>query len=125
MKKGKKTINQIVDKLINAADKAVEFKIKRAFGGGLEDEEVGYDMDALNELIGFIRPHIQDSQQAKVLGVKSSSDIIKLLTSGKISTDEAMEMLKLIKSQIQVEEQELKLSLQKSLVQKFDQKNEK
>ena len=116
------SVNAWAEKIIKVANRILEHRMAHALG--VESKETGFviqmgSSERQDELIEYVKPMIKDYQQATSVNAQTSSDVVKLLTKGKVTAKEAIELLKLISVRLEVEnkeqEKEIKAKLMKNL----------
>ena len=93
----KKTTQDITDMVIDAAYTVYEHKCRMAQGlAPINGAEFG-DPQAQKELAQLVAPLIQSAQTTKQLEVQSVADALAMLKRGKVSVQECLKLVELIK----------------------------
>lgn len=130
-KKVKKNLNDIVDKLVDQTYHILDWKIIAATNvlagmdevpDGLPEDYFNYDLGKLDEVVEIVRPLLKAAQQTRKVEAETSKDVIKLISQGKITMTEAVDLMSLVKLRTSVEEQELTLQMKKDLIDSLDKK---
>jgi hypothetical protein len=66
---------------------------------------------------------LQEFQETKKIDANSSSEVVKMLSAGKITPSEAIKILEVIESKVRVEGEEMKLGLKKEIIAELDKAN--
>lgn len=108
-------IGSIAEKLIQAADRIYDHRIRMALGQPpIDGFEKGVE-DRQDEIINAVRHMLEGYQQARNLTAQSSSEVLKLVSKGKITPKEAAVFLEVLNKKVEVEEKERKLASKKAL----------
>lgn len=128
-KKPKKNLNDIVDRIVDQTYHILNWKIIHAMTPmagmdeipeGLPEDYFNYDHGKLDEVVEIVRPLLKAAQQTRKVEAETSQDVIKLISKGKITMTEAVELMSLVKLRTSVEEQELTLQMKKDLINNLD-----
>ena len=129
-KKTIKSLNDVVDMLVDNAYHFWRWKLiaaqqqTRSFDkepkGIPKGYYTGYDHEEMDRVIAIITPLLAAAQQTRTVEAQTSKDIVKLVSSGKISIDEATKLMTLTKIRLDVEEKELKKDLQAEMLKVFN-----
>lgn len=94
---------------------------------GLPEGYHSFDQNMLNKLFNMAQPLLREAQVTRRLEVKSKSQIIELVHSGKISIKDGKDMMEFMKAKLDVDEKEINVELQKEIADsiKDDLKGEK
>jgi hypothetical protein len=123
-KKTEKThINDVLDGLVEAVSKIMDYRVGVAMGLKPPKGHENYNAEEQKYLIDLVKPILDKAQQSRTIEANSSRDVIKLLTNGKITPNEAKELLMVMKDQTLVEEKEIKVGLQKNIADVFTNKS--
>ena len=126
MENDNKQLSDIVDNIVDKAYKIIEWKIIAATEQRVSDDQfnlvsglpVGYmnfDHEVLNSVLDMVKPLLSSAQQTKKVEAETAKDIVKLIKSGKLSIEDAMKLMNLLKSKVEVEEKESKQRIQDSM----------
>ncbi len=118
-KDNKILVGDVLDDLVNAASTFLKYRIGVAMGKTPPPGSENYNPAEQKYIIDLVKPLLEKAQQSKAVEANSSRDVIKLLTKGKITPNEAKELLMLMKDQTLVEREELKVGLQRELTDSF------
>ncbi|RLI66173.1 MAG: hypothetical protein DRO88_02585 [Promethearchaeia archaeon] len=121
------SLSDIVDKLVANTYQILQWKFIFATNRMLEDEDeavkaglprgyVNFDHTKLEQIVSMVEPLLKDAQATRKIEAQSSKDIIKLISQGKISLDEAIKLMSLMKIKLEVDEREIKNQLQKEVI---------
>jgi len=121
------SLSDIVDKLVANTYQILQWKFIFATNRMLEDEDeavkaglprgyVNFDHTKLEQIVSMVEPLLKDAQATRKIEAQSSKDIIKLIAQGKISLDEAIKLMSLMKIKLEVDEREIKNQLQKEVI---------
>lgn len=121
----RRTLTDIVDLLVDRAFQILEWKYEAAITVGnwnhdkdrLPADWPSYDHSTLNELVDIIKPMLRSVQETRKLEAQTSKDVTAMLSKGKISMQEGMKLLALMKTQKDVEEKEMSLDVQRKLLE--------
>ena len=110
------TLQTIVDNLISVSGEILHYRSLIAMGdlGDLDDSS--YMPSIQEEILKIATPLIQSFGATRKVEANSASDVITMLSKGKISTKEATTLMALLKSKTEIEEKEIKVNLQKTLL---------
>jgi len=114
--KSEATISSIVDNLIEAAAVIVKHKTQLALGKDPDDESYKYNGTEQAWVMNYVEPMIKQAQQIRAIEAQNSTEIIKMLTKGRITIEEAIQLMSLMKIQVDVKEKELRVEIQESMV---------
>ena len=116
--KSQKQVSDIVESLINNAFEILDFRAKLALGKyeELPENYIRFDQDEQNIILTFVKPLIATATATKKVEATTAKEVITMLSKGKISTQEATTFMELLKSKTEIEEKEVKLNLQKSIL---------
>ncbi|MES0340745.1 MAG: hypothetical protein ABUK08_00360 [Candidatus Humimicrobiaceae bacterium] len=112
-------ITEVLDDLVGAASRFLKYRIGVAMGETPPAGHENYNPAEQKYIIELVKPLLEKAQQSKAIEANSSRDVIILLTKGKITPNEAKELLMLMKDQTSVEKEELKVGLQRNLTEGF------
>lgn len=110
------SIAGIVDDLIDAAAIIVKHKTQLALGQDPEDESYKYNGTEQAWVMNYVEPMIKQAQQIRAIEAQNSTEIIKMLTKGKLTIEEAIQLMSLMKIQVDVKEKELRVDIQESMM---------
>jgi uncharacterized FlgJ-related protein len=110
------SIAGIVDNLIEAAAVIVKHKTQLALGKDPEDESYKYNGTEQAWVMNYVEPMIKQAQQIRAIEAQNSTEIIKMLTKGKLTIEEAIQLMSLMKIQVDVKEKELRVEIQESMM---------
>ena len=113
-----KNLNNILDLLVRNAYQFLEWKLMHAIGQEKELPEgyFNFDHEFLNEVIRKMDPLLSAALHARKMEAETSKDIVKLLSKGKVSLDEATKLMMLARTKLEVEEKETKKEFQKKML---------
>lgn len=116
--KPKKEVSDIVESLIESAYEILDFRAKLALGkyDELPENYIRYDVDEQKIILAMVKPLLATATATRKVEVTAAKDVITMLSKGKISTQEATTLMSLLKSKTEIEEKEVKLDLQKSIL---------
>jgi len=109
-------LNDVVDDLVSNVSRVLKYKAGIAFGLEPPEDHYMYNMKEQENLLEIVKPMLATVQQTRVIEAESAKDVIKLISNGKVTVSEATMLLSLMKTKNQVEESEMKNSLQKDLI---------
>lgn len=113
-------VADIAEKMIRAANQIYDYKIAMAFGlEPPEDFEKG-NPDRQAEILAIVEPFLEQYEQIREIEASTSEEVISLLSKGKISPKEAIELLKFLKTKIEVEGKELEQEVKSLLIKKVE-----
>ena len=118
------SIGSIAENLIRAADRIHRYRIAIALGQEMPEGFEKGNKDFQNEILQQVNPLIRDYQQEKAINAATSADVVNLLAKGKITPNEAIALLSVLKSKMQVEENELLLEVKKQLLEEIEEGEE-
>jgi hypothetical protein len=133
--KKKKNLNDIVDKLVDKAYDILEWQIIEATSVmiGIETEDdvpdglpkgyMNFNHKKLQEIVDMIKPLFKANQQTRKIEAKTSNDIVQLVVKGKISLEEAVNLMTLVKLKNETEEKEISLKIRKELMESLSGSN--
>jgi hypothetical protein len=113
----KKAVNDITEMVITTAWEILKYRSLLALGKHHELPEDYHLFDHKEEdnILRLVQPLLSTSQLTKKIGAETSHDIIKLIGKGKVSINEAKDLMALTGARIEVEEKELKLKMHKKM----------
>ena len=114
------TIETIAQHILVAADRIYRYHITVALGQEQPEGVAGGDIKFQQKILKVVEPMLKDYQESKKLDASSSGEVIKLLSKGKINANEALSLLKVIQTKIQVEEAELEQDLLNEVLTEID-----
>jgi len=125
-KKDNKQLSDIVDNIVDKAYQIIVWKIIAAtdqtevqdvwgIAEGLPAGYMNYDHKLLDSILDMVKPLLSSAQQTKKVEAETAKDIVALIKTGKLSIEEAMKLMNLLKSKVEVEEKESKFRLQKNM----------
>lgn len=111
------SIQDITSLLIDRTYKVLEWRIHYAMNemDKLPKGYLNFNHKALDEIVKLTEPLLKNAQLTKKIDAESTKSILDQLNSGKITTDEAVKLMKVMKSKTEVEEREAKLDIQKKI----------
>jgi len=114
----KKSLNDIIDVVINTAWEILDYRTKLAMGKHSEVPEnyQYFDRKEQDNILRLVQPLLSTSQQTKKISAETSQDIIKLIKLGKVSLIDAKELMALTGARLEVEEKELKVKMQQKMM---------
>ena len=110
------SIAGIVDDLIAAASVIVKHKTQLALGKDPEDESYKYNGTEQAWVMSYVEPMIKQAQQIRAIEAQNSTEIIKMLTKGRLTIEEAVQLMSLMKIQVDVKEKELRVEIQDQMM---------
>ena len=118
MARKKKTLNDVVDSLVDSAFEILDFRAKLAMGrfDELPENYIQFDETEQKRILEMVKPLLSSAQQTRKVKAETSKDIIKMVKTGKVSISEAMNLMVLTKTNLEVEEKEMKVKLQKKMI---------
>ena len=105
-----------MDDLIEAASVIVKHKTQLALGKDPEDESYKYNGQEQAWVMNYVEPMIKQAQQIRAIEAQNSTEIIRMLTKGRITIEEAIQLMTLMKIQVDVKEKELRVDIQEQMV---------
>jgi len=121
----KVTIGDIAETLIRAAARIHKYHISIAFG---QDPPEGFEKgnkDYQQKILSTVEPLLKNYQEIKAITANSAGAVVRLLGAGKITATEAISLLNVIKTKVEVEEDELALRYKKQLIKEVDAEENK
>lgn len=109
-------INDIVDSLIEVTAKILMYKAGVALGEEPPENSHKYQKQEMSEILKLATPLIQNAQVSRSLNAQSSQEVIQLLSGGKITPNEAVALLKLVKERVEVESKEMEHKLKQEIM---------
>lgn len=118
-----KQLSDIVDKLIENTYNILNWKYLSAtrysaddeYPEGLPEEYDMYDQDELDKIVKLVEPLLRTAQQTRKFEAETSKDIVKLISSGKVSLDEAIKLMDVVRAKVEVQVAEDKRAMTKKL----------
>lgn len=125
---GKKNISSesIMRKLLEAADRIIDYRIAIALGQQdmfLDNFELG-NKDYQQMVIDQVEPVLNAYREVKKIEANNSGAVLALLKSGKVNPAEAISLLKLIQTKLEVEEKEKEAQLKRELMASLEEEDE-
>jgi len=114
--KNKTSINDVVDELIAATAKILTHKARVALGEEPSEDAHKFCKNEMAEILKIATPLIQACQVSRGLEANSSSEVVKMLSEGKITPAEAVALLKLVKDKVEVEAKEMEHQIKMEIV---------
>jgi hypothetical protein len=125
-KREKPHLSDIVDELVETTYDLLRWRIIASKNRVIEDEdkarELGlpkgwhmYDHKELNKIVDMVKPMLKDAQSTRKIEAQTSLEVVSLLRKGIISIEDAMKLMNLVKSRVEVEEKETRLKLQNKM----------
>ena len=99
-------LHEITDLLIDTAYQIVDYKGKVALGvpsEELPENYISFDDSSQNYIMDLVRPMLRTAQQIKKVQADSVKDVIKQLSKGKLTIDEATKLIELIGTKVEAE----------------------
>jgi len=94
----------------------VKHKTQLALGKDPEDESYKYNGTEQAWVMNYVEPMIKQAQQIRAIEAQNSTEIIKMLVKGKLTIEEAVQLMSLMKIQVDVKEKELRVEIQESMM---------
>jgi hypothetical protein len=117
------TLEDMTRRLVQVAYKIQEYHIATALGLPPPEGFEKGDTNRQNEILAKVTPMLQEFQETKKIDANSSSEVVKMLSAGKITPSEAIKILEVIESKVRVEGEEMKLGLKKEIIAELDKAN--
>ncbi len=119
----KPNLSDIVDELVETTYDILRWRVIASKNRVIEDEdkarELGlpdnwhtYDHTELNKIVDMVKPMLKDAQSTRKIEAQSSFQVIQLLEKGAISIEDAMKLMNLLKSKVEVQEKETRVRIQ-------------
>lgn len=110
-------VEDLTGMLIDKTYNILEWKIYYAMNekDKLPEGYLNFDHKMLDEVVRITSPLLKNAQLTKKLNAESTQSILKQLNSGKITTDEALKLMALSKSQLELKERQGKLDIQERI----------
>ena len=118
----KNVITDITDLIINEAYNLINWSIivsknpdvssfEELESLGVPGDYFDYDHDTLNNIIDLVRPLLKNVSLLRKIDAQNASDVLRLLGTGKISIDDSLKLMNLLKGKSEIDEIALKNSL--------------
>lgn len=129
----RKTLSNVVDRLVENAYNILNWKYISAteqmpgmdkVAKGLPKGYMNFDHAKLEQILRMAEPLLKDAQATRRVEAQSSNEIIKLIGRGKVSLDEAIKLMSLMKIKLEVEEKEAKKMIQDKMLELIKDDNE-
>jgi deoxyribodipyrimidine photolyase len=114
------TIASMAEKLIKAADRIIDMQIAIALGGDMPEGFEKGNKDYQQKILDYITPMIKEYQQTKNITAKSANQVVGMLKKGEVTPTEALNLLRVVKEKIKLEEDELAFRIKKQLIKAVD-----
>jgi hypothetical protein len=122
----KPNLSDIVDELVETTYHLLRWRIIASQNRVIEDEEKArelglpenyfiFDHTELNKIVDLVKPMLKDAQSTRKIEAQTSLEVIQLLQRGDVSVEDAIKLMNLVKSKVEVEEKESKVRIQKNL----------
>jgi hypothetical protein len=122
----KPNLSDIVDELVETTYHLLRWRIIASQNRVIEDEEKArelglpenyfiFDHTELNKIVDLVKPMLKDAQSTRKIEAQTSLEVIQLLQRGEVSVEDAIKLMNLVKSKVEVEEKETKVKIQKNM----------
>lgn len=122
----KPNLSDIVDELVETTYHLLRWRIIASQNRVIEDEEKArelglpenyfiFDHTELNKIVDLVKPMLKDAQSTRKIEAQTSLEVIQLLQRGDVSVEDAIKLMNLVKSKVEVEEKETKVKIQKNM----------
>jgi hypothetical protein len=133
-KKESKSKSDVADLLVNNAYKILNWRYIDATSqkvpgtieevDGLPEGYQYFDQDELSKIVELVKPMLKDAQTTKKVEAENSQEVLKLISSGKISVNDGIKLMSLLKTKLELEEQEKKAELQEQMLNIINEEEE-
>lgn len=122
----KPNLSDIVDCLVEETYNILKWRIIASKNVIIRDEEearalglppdwFSYDHKELNKIVDMVKPMLKDAQSTRKIEAQTALEVVQLMQKGKISISDAMSLMTLIKTQVEVQEKEKRAEIQDGL----------
>lgn len=125
-KREKHNLSDIVDELVEETYNLLKWRIIASKNRVIEDEQKArdlglpenyhiFDHTELNKIVDLVKPMLRDVQSTRKIEAQTSLEVIQLLQKGAVSIEDAIKLMNLVKSKVEVEEKEVKVKIQNDM----------